>query len=149
LLVERGWITPTDRADVGRLLERKIKKHGDARASLAVLTDQNVRSSLAAIDDAGVRQTITGIAGEAPVSVQIPAVELTRERYTLTRIHATGGIGRVWLAYDTHLGREVALKELRSDKSHHAELASLFLREARITGQLEHPGIVPVYELAQ
>src|SRR5262249_33700626 len=70
-------------------------------------------------------------------------------RYTLTRLHATGGIGRVWLAYDSDLGREVALKELRPERTEDRGVAERFLHEARITGQLEHPGIVPVYELTR
>src|SRR5262245_54248054 len=55
-------------------------------------------------------------------------------------------MGTVWAARDTHLGREVALKEL-SRKG--GPGATRFVREARITGQLEHPGIVPVYELGR
>src|SRR5262249_21628804 len=47
-----------------------------------------------------------------------------------------------------HLDREVAVKELLADKAGHAKIVARFLREARLTGQLEHPGIVPVYELA-
>ena len=70
-------------------------------------------------------------------------------RYTRTRLHATGGIGRVWLAYDSDLGREVALKELRPERTEDRGFADRFLHEARITGQLEHPGIVPVYELTR
>jgi len=62
-----------------------------------------------------------------------------------------GSIGRVLLAHDEHLGRDVAIKELlsshgRSDPRQSTRLAR-FLREARVTGQLEHPSIVPVYEL--
>jgi WD40 repeat protein/serine/threonine protein kinase len=68
-------------------------------------------------------------------------------RYELIRRHAIGGIGHVWLARDLDLGREVALKELREERLHHPKIADRFLREARITGQLQHPGIVPVYEL--
>ncbi|HSA23726.1 MAG TPA: protein kinase, partial [Myxococcota bacterium] len=68
-----------------------------------------------------------------------------------------GGIGRVLLAFDEHLGREVALKELLTPEGPaglrpSAQLASSvarFLREARVTGQLEHPNIVPVYELGR
>ncbi|HOX45110.1 MAG TPA: protein kinase [Myxococcota bacterium] len=61
-----------------------------------------------------------------------------------------GGIGRVLLAFDEHLGREVALKELLPDAAGSAgEARARFLREARVTGQLEHPGIVPVYELGR
>jgi len=69
-----------------------------------------------------------------------------------------GGIGRVLIAHDAHLGREVAVKELlqrsdgpigsRASTNPRESLAvSRFLREARLTGQLEHPNIVPVYEL--
>jgi len=73
----------------------------------------------------------------------------SRERYTLTRLHAKGGIGQIWLARDGDLGREVALKELRPERADHADASARFLEEARITGQLEHPGIVPVYELSR
>src|SRR5439155_12428418 len=69
--------------------------------------------------------------------------------YSLTSLHATGGIGRIWLARDAELGRNVALKELRPERADNTALWSRFLKEARITGQLEHPGIVPVYELAR
>jgi WD40 repeat protein len=65
-----------------------------------------------------------------------------------------GAIGRVYLAQDSHLGREVAIKELLEadpQAAHGAALhaVSRFLREARVTGGLEHPGIVPVYELGR
>jgi len=71
------------------------------------------------------------------------------ERYTVTRLHATGGIGRVWLARDGSLGRDVALKDLRPERAENPAVWGRFLREAQITGQLEHPGIVPVYELGR
>jgi len=64
-----------------------------------------------------------------------------------------GGIGRVLVAMDEHLGREVAIKELLENEPGQAtsdpELMTRFLAEARITGQLEHPNIVPVYELGR
>src|SRR5262249_40856506 len=71
------------------------------------------------------------------------------ERYQLTRLHAKGGIGQVWLARDASLGREVALKELRPERAANPDVWARFLAEARITGQLEHPGIVPVYEMSR
>ncbi len=58
-----------------------------------------------------------------------------------------GGIGRVLLAFDRHLHREIAIKELRDNITGETQIAR-FLREARVTGRLEHPGVVPVYELA-
>lgn len=68
-------------------------------------------------------------------------------RYTRTAIHASGGMGNVWLAHDSHIDRDVALKELLIDAPREGAIPTRFLREARITGQLEHPGVVPVYEL--
>jgi WD40 repeat protein len=55
-----------------------------------------------------------------------------------------GGLGRVDLVHDHTLERDIARKQLHADGS---ALRERFLREARITAQLEHPGIVPVYEL--
>ncbi len=71
------------------------------------------------------------------------------DRYTLTTLHAKGGIGQVWLARDAELDREVALKELRPELLGDDVSRRRFLLEAKITGQLDHPGVVPVYELAQ
>ena len=73
-----------------------------------------------------------------------------------------GGIGAVFLAMDHHVGREVAVKELLegvggslgstpvgSAAGTVSAAAARFLREARITGQLQHPNIVPVHEIGQ
>jgi WD40 repeat protein/serine/threonine protein kinase len=72
----------------------------------------------------------------------------SEDRYSVLRLHAAGGIGQVWIVHDADLGRDVALKELRAERAYNPAIAARFLREARITGQLQHPGIVPVYELA-
>ncbi|MBN1393596.1 MAG: PAS domain-containing protein [Pirellulales bacterium] len=68
-------------------------------------------------------------------------------RYAMERLYAEGGIGQVWLAHDAQLNRYVALKTLRPELIDRGRLRRRFLQEARITSQLEHPGIVPVYEL--
>jgi serine/threonine protein kinase/tetratricopeptide (TPR) repeat protein len=73
----------------------------------------------------------------------------TRQRYTMSKLYAKGGNGQVWLASDADLGREVALKELRPESAANPAVAARFLDEAQITGRLEHPGIVPVYELVR
>jgi serine/threonine protein kinase len=69
-------------------------------------------------------------------------------RYTRSSLHASGGMGHVWLARDDALGRDVAIKELRAEGATDRASAR-FVREARLTGQLEHPGVVPVYELGR
>src|SRR5262249_39468757 len=138
-------------ADVERLLQRKLKKHqDDVRASLAAVLSADLCDALAHMEDPELVKTVVNLHGDGNhESLLIPPIPLTRERYRLTRVHATGGIGRVWLARDDHLGREVALKELRAERALDPTNWARFLKEARVTGQLEHPGIVPVYELAK
>jgi serine/threonine-protein kinase len=152
VLIDRGWITEEDRAHVDYLLRRKLDRHGgDARHSLTASIGPVARDVLLGMDDADVRQSIGDLpraAGHVLLSTVAYQPE-TRERYRLTRLHARGGLGQVWLARDTELGRNVALKELRPERSGDPTVWARFLDEARITGQLEHPGIVPVYELAQ
>ncbi|NJD06267.1 MAG: serine/threonine protein kinase, partial [Methylococcaceae bacterium] len=70
------------------------------------------------------------------------------EHYTLRGTVGVGGVGRVLLAFDERIGREVAIKEmLDAGNEADAGFRARFLREARITGRLEHPGIVPVYDV--
>ncbi len=71
------------------------------------------------------------------------------ERFRVVRSHARGGLGEVFLAVDTELDREVALKELQAYHAHDAQSQARFVREAKIAGMLEHPGIVPVYGLGR
>jgi serine/threonine-protein kinase len=150
LLVQQGWLTPEDRSDVEKLLDRKLKKHqGDANAGLAEVTTDRVRQSLDGLTDPDIRQSMSATPPQIghvllTTTAYVPEI---RERYTLSRLHASGGIGRVWLARDATIGRDVALKELRPERSPHPTVMSRFLKEAQITGQLEHPGIVPIYEV--
>src|SRR5688500_16350003 len=57
-----------------------------------------------------------------------------------------GGMGEVLVAQDQRIGREVAVKRIRA-RDPSPDLVSRFLREARIQARLDHPAIVPVYEL--
>jgi tetratricopeptide (TPR) repeat protein/tRNA A-37 threonylcarbamoyl transferase component Bud32 len=81
-------------------------------------------------------------------SVQTCAVPANRiatsGRYVVTAFHARGGMGEVWRCKDANIGREVALKRLSSTRS---AARDRFLCEAQITGQLEHPAVVPVHDL--
>src|SRR5947209_16174190 len=62
LLVERGWLTTEDRADVQRLLERKLRKHGgDARAGLNAAAGEAVRQSLAGLEDPDIQASLAGL----------------------------------------------------------------------------------------
>jgi len=56
-------------------------------------------------------------------------------------------MGEVFLAYDTTCGRRLALKKIRPDLVEHKQLHNRFLKEARITSQLTHPAIIPIYAI--
>jgi tRNA A-37 threonylcarbamoyl transferase component Bud32 len=75
--------------------------------------------------------------------------ELALGGYILLERLGEGGMGSVWLARDQRLDRVVALKELQPRWRDQEQLRQRFLAEARITGSLEHPGIVPVHELVE
>ena len=60
---------------------------------------------------------------------------------------ARGGLGEVFVARDHELDREVALKKILGSKTPSQEIRQRFIAEAKITGGLEHPGVVPVYGL--
>ena len=60
---------------------------------------------------------------------------------------ARGGVGVVYQGRDVDLGRDVAMEVLHEEHLGHADMLRRFVEEAQIGGQLQHPGIVPVYEL--
>jgi serine/threonine protein kinase len=68
-------------------------------------------------------------------------------RYRVSGEIARGGIGVVLKGRDVDLGRDVALKVLRAEHSANSSLARRLVEEAQIGGQLQHPGILPIYEL--
>ncbi len=88
-----------------------------------------------------------GLSPHSPSPHYLLGPDPGEKRYQLLRLHASGAIGHVWVAHDVELGRDVALKELKPERAADPALIARFLHEARVTGRLQHPGIVPVYEL--
>src|SRR5262249_19248886 len=95
-------------------------------------------------------QTQAWAAG-APMPIAPPDAGLAAgdsgSRYTESVVLGVGGMGKIVLAHDARIGREVAVKQLRPDRELSPEEQSRFLREAQVQGQLEHPSIVPVYDI--
>ena len=68
-------------------------------------------------------------------------------RYSRECLLGEGGMGVVSLHQDSQIGRKVAMKVLRPEYKQRPQLVERFVREARVQGQLEHPAVVPVYDL--
>src|SRR5262249_15574977 len=129
VLVESGWLKPAARAQLEELIGGQDNHNAPTKAFVRARADTDRPHAF---------ETSPGTA---------PTTRMP-QRYDLKSVHAIGGMGQVWLARDTMLNRDVALKELRPELADDAAYKSRFLREAHITGQLEHPGIVPVYEVS-
>lgn len=178
VLVEKGYLSELNRSLIEPLIEAEVKGHGgDVSATLhsfggAGAVHESFAASLAADDETGgISLCSFGGKGfpmpekEGPYRGEVLDDDrhITVEhpgRYTIKGEHDRGAIGRVLVAFDEHIGRDIALKELLTEKAGPgtpdqspmrltAEATARFLREARITGQLEHPAIVPVYEIAK
>jgi tetratricopeptide (TPR) repeat protein len=81
------------------------------------------------------------------LSPEVPGHEVDRGRYQILGEIARGGMGAVLKGRDTDLGRDLAVKVLLDEHRGDPDLTQRFVEEAQINGQLQHPGIVPVYEL--
>jgi serine/threonine protein kinase len=87
----------------------------------------------------------------SPKNVQLSSVPPSTlpfgQRYMARSTLGEGGMGVVRLYDDLQVGRAIAMKEMRGEYRSHPEAVGRFLREARIQGQLEHPAVVPVYDI--
>src|SRR5262249_10610429 len=81
-----------------------------------------------------------------PPSSSAPG-QLVGPRYTLHEPLGAGGVGNVVAAQDREIKRIVALKTLQPQFGSDPIVSARFVEEARITAQLEHPGIIPIYDL--
>jgi len=148
-LLKRQWMTPEQRRAVdARVNQLQAERRDDAAAESSGGAESEVDAAPG--DEVDVRFHRTVLFSEAHVEGNGTTVDfksISRSKYTLTRVHGMGGLGRVWLARDRQLQREVALKELVSDKAGDHGAKARLIQEAQVTGQLEHPNIVPVYDL--
>ncbi len=175
ILLDQKALAKADHPAVEYAVRRHLEKNQyDATLCLTVLDfelDGSLRDVLKSIDDAEMRQTLhlveaagsrsaRGEPGETQASAirgDVDIIDLQtlleedaardKPRYRVLRPHAKGGLGEVFLAWDEEVGREVALKEIRPEHAGSDRLRARFLREAEVNGNLEHPGIVPVYGL--
>ena len=135
-----------------------LKKHGgDVEKSLAAIhAGRSTHESLARVVDADIEASLVHLgpastqAGEdadCTASYSVGTTTSDGQRFRVLRPHARGGLGAVFVAMDTELHREVALKQIHDKHADDPVSRQRFLLEAEVTGGLEHPGIVPVYGL--
>jgi serine/threonine-protein kinase len=82
-----------------------------------------------------------------PGSAEMPAPAERPDRYQLFGEIARGGMGAVLHGRDSDLGRDLAVKVLLESHKDKPDLIRRFIEEAQIGGQLQHPGVVPVYDI--
>jgi len=157
ILVDEKLLSDVDRGLLLQMVERHIAVHdNDPARSLA---------SLSSVD--AVIQEIDALATGTVLAEDLRSIDWNRktfvpgsslsqarsstpdrdDRFRIIREHAQGGLGIVFVAEDKQLRRQVALKQIRTDRPEFGAFQSRCVQEGEITGQLEHPGIVPVYAL--
>ncbi|GAB4513422.1 MAG: hypothetical protein Tsb0020_31660 [Haliangiales bacterium] len=138
---------------MSRLLDKRAESagkpemHSDELSAIDTQTmpSRVVRDSFVAISP---REAVEELESEVSGPTGVPDFQelptVMPEAYVRGPELARGGMGRVWAARDRRIGRSVVLKESFADSN---ELADRRLeREARITGRLQHPSVVPIYE---
>jgi eukaryotic-like serine/threonine-protein kinase len=167
LLVEAGVLGRQDCELIAGFVEQAIRAHdNDAGATVAsfggeAFLRRTCGDRITFTPDGSLTRDPESLAQAPREAVDRDIAATAREipgRYRGLGELTRGGVGRVLIAYDEHLDREVALKELLPGEgggmsakpfSQAMPRVARFLREARITGQLEHPAIVPVHELGR
>jgi serine/threonine-protein kinase len=157
VLVAQHALRPDKHQLLEALVQAHLEQHGNQveqslaavpaarplRHELERMADPDLQASLLLLNDDPATPTEPRT---TDFSAGSPDVTL---HYEILRPHARGGLGEVFVARDRQIGREVALKEIHAEHARHPGHRSRFLREAEITGRLEHPGVVPVYGLGQ
>ncbi len=158
ILVEQRALTADRHVLLEALVREHLKQHGgDPAQSLAALSSIGpLRDELKQLADSQLEASLARV-GVLPVTLVAPASAPhppasaapapSASRFRILKLHAKGGLGQVSVALDEELNREVALKEIQDRYAADTDARGRFIREAEITGGLEHPGIVPVYGL--
>jgi len=142
---------------IGRLFHTALELERDRRSSFlsgACGGDHDLRREVESLLDAHDR---AGHFVEGP-AMNAVAEWLARDEeaggvsgrigaYEVESLVGRGGMGEVYLAHDTRLGRKVAVKLLRSALTSNADAVRRFEQEARAASSLNHPNIVTIYEI--
>jgi len=161
LKTENCSMTPERYQQIGRLYQAAVKLETPQRAAFLLA---------ACAEDAALRRAVEELISadeqaEAQDFIGGPAVEVAAEllaqervqrtvgrqlsHYQILSLLGTGGMGEVYLAQDTRLGRKVALKLLPVQFTASAERVRRFEQEARAASALNHPNIITIHDIGQ
>lgn len=129
----------------GAIDERSARQTGSAAVGSDTIRDQATVTHKGAASAESSAEALP--VGDVAVARDLGSA--SAERFRILRPHARGGLGQIFVARDEQLGREVALKEIQGGLADDAASRNRFLLEAEVTGNLEHPGFVPVYALGR
>ena len=155
--VDDSQITPTrlpeHKGDLSLAFEEGAKS--DKSESAVVLTDANqsvlklMDATLAEVPRVSLREETQDEGPiQRPNSEEMPE-QTNNGRYRLDAEIARGGMGAILRGRDVDIGRDLAIKVLLTSHKDRPEVVQRFIEEAQISGQLQHPGIAPVYDIGQ
>jgi Protein kinase domain len=139
---EKAGVCPRCRFDAEAADLATAGQSGQVLDALAASIGPLPRIFLPDTDDGATEQSPVD-----PSSSEMPPATARTVRVQLLGEIARGGMGVVLKGRDSDLGRDVAVKVLLESNKEKPDLVRRFIEEAQIGGQLQHPGVVPVYEL--
>ena len=158
VLSSRNSLSAEARQWLDRLVHERVERNAyesESKLGYSVISPSSagISASGDAVSDSSdplwnpAEQT-TPVPSKANANTQGTGVaDAPKSRYEILWSHARGGLGQIYVAQDTQLHRRVALKEIQPEQAEDPVSRDRFVIEAEITGNLEHPGIVPVYGL--
>src|SRR5262249_12739616 len=133
---------PRQAAQLQRLMARSASS-----AATATLTEKRTAEPQAKVST--IRQTPATSPAVPATPAGGPGLREQFGRYRIIKQLGAGGMGRVYLAHDEQLDRQVALKVPHFQPTDGAEVLERFRREARAAATIDHPNICPVYDVGE
>jgi eukaryotic-like serine/threonine-protein kinase len=150
--LEELWLGIISEAQLSELRQASCLGNGETIAPLdqTFISQAAQQGALVHHSNLESEQDVTEIIDQQKLArpqTQTGNMDFPEGRYKLFEEIGRGGMGTVRLAFDQAMEREVALKTLRLERQSDAAAQRVFWTEAKITGQLEHPQIVPVHDI--
>jgi serine/threonine protein kinase/tetratricopeptide (TPR) repeat protein len=143
---------PTGTVHLVRDSSGSVAPAGPTAAETGAGVDSPDNQATLPVDNASLAQAVANTASGAAASSESKSPSQrapTAIRFRHLQSWREGGLGRVYIALDEELHREVALKEIKPQYAGNRNSQERFLLEGEITGSLEHPGIVPIYGMGR